>query len=680
MSKSVSIRRSLLLNLLMIIALLSSAIMATTFMGSRTAVEKLSGALISQTIDNVESRLQRFFDPVINVLHLARAWGKEGLLKDKDRISLNKHFIPIIQQNPQISSFISASTRGHEIMLLTTGDKWFNREIRLNEWENRTLWHEWTNKDTSPTSFWREIDYDPRKRPWFKGAIDKYREIKSSFTPFSIDEELHWTRPYTFFTSKEPGITASIAYKTSDNNMHVLGFDIQLSDITKFTTNLEVTKNGRVIVLSDDGRVIGLPRDDLYSDESARKNALLKPPEELGTKLAVDATLAYRNRPEGETGPFNFISEGQLWWGETKPFQLTSDRELLIAVVIPESDLLGNLSQVRLWIAIITIAALAIAIIRSFGMANRYSRPIQELVMQSNRISKGDLYEGAPIVSTVKEVKRLAEAHDRMRIGLKSLFKLERDLQLAQQIQKSTFPDNLPVLRGYEIDAWSEPAEETGGDTYDIIGFHNHREGSTTNLFSDHADCALMLLADATGHGIGPALSATQVRSMLRMAVRMKGKLPQIVTNINDQLCADLHAGRFITAWLGELDTNTNTLTTFSAGQAPILYFNSGRNQVATFGADCPPFGVLENLETVNGKIIRMKPGDILAIFSDGIFDANNKDGNKFGEERVKRVIEIHQQESPATIISALREALHEFTGDTMANDDRTAIILKRIN
>ena len=74
--------------------------MATTFMGSRKAVEKLSSALISQTMDNVESRLQRFFDPVINFLHLARSWGIEGLISNKDRINLNKHFIPIIAQNP----------------------------------------------------------------------------------------------------------------------------------------------------------------------------------------------------------------------------------------------------------------------------------------------------------------------------------------------------------------------------------------------------------------------------------------------------------------------------------------------------------------------------------------------------------------------------------------------------
>ena len=100
--------------------------------------------------------------------------------------------------------------------------------------------------------------------------------------------------------------------------------------------------------------------------------------------------------------------------------------------------------------------------------------------------------------------------------------KLQRDLQLARQIQQSTVPTLLPRLAGFGLAAWSEPAEETGGDAFDVIGF---RTGHAT-AGDDEADRALLLLADATGHGIGPALAVTQLRAMLRMAARLGADLP----------------------------------------------------------------------------------------------------------------------------------------------------------
>jgi phosphoserine phosphatase len=87
--------------------------------------------------------------------------------------------------------------------------------------------------------------------------------------------------------------------------------------------------------------------------------------------------------------------------------------------------------------------------------------------------------------------------------------KLERDLELARLIQQGTFPRRLPRLAGFDVDAWSEPAEATGGDAVDVVPVGVEGTG------------ALLLLADATGHGIGPALAATQVRAMLRMAARL---------------------------------------------------------------------------------------------------------------------------------------------------------------
>ena len=116
----------------------------------------------------------------------------------------------------------------------------------------------------------------------------------------------------------------------------------------------------------------------------------------------------------------------------------------------------------RWWIILLTIAVLTLALIRAVGMRQRYSAPIEKLVKQSERIREGDLDRGEPVKSTLREVLKLAEAQESMRMGLRSLFKLERDLQIAQQIQRRTFPRSMPFLKGFEIDAWNKPRRRDG--------------------------------------------------------------------------------------------------------------------------------------------------------------------------------------------------------------------------
>jgi len=259
-----------------------------------------------------------------------------------------------------------------------------------------------------------------------------------------------------------------------------------------------------------------------------------------------------------------------------------------------------------------------------------------------------------------------------------SLLRLERDLQVARKIQRSTFPKQLPALRGFEIDAWSEPAEQTAGDTYDVIGYRSDGNGGVARFCDDDPDRAILLLADATGHGIGPALSVTQVRSMLRMAVRMQIDLTRIAGHMNEQLCADLPGGRFVTTWLGDLDARSGTLSSLSAGQAPILHYHADRDAFDVLPADTMPMGILSSLEIPETDPIRMAPGDVVAVISDGLIEAMDADRQQFGVERTMAVLAANRDRNPTRIRTALRRAVAEFTGGAPAADDRTAIIIKR--
>ena len=677
-ARSVSIYRSLLGNFALVIVLLSAAIMALTFVGSQQTVRRLSGMILRETIGQMDLELQRFFDPVIRNLDLLRAWDQAGLLDIDDAVAMNRLLIPVLRSTPQLSAMMVADERGREHFLFHLGDAWSSRQTRPDASGSRAAWLEWTDSRPEPVTSWATIEYDPRQRPWYRGAMDAQRAGVPDLPEAAAPLRIHWTMPYTFYTARAPGLTAAVALRTKDGRTRVVAVDVLLSDISAFTTSLRAGEHGAVTVLTDDGRVIGLPRDPRYQSAEAQAQALLKRPDELALPIVADAARALLERPADGRGPMRLLSRGEPWWVDMSPFRLGAERHLSITVMVPESDLLGGLGYLRVGIVLVMLAGLAVAIAHAARVARRYSRPIETLVRESERISRGDLEPGGPVISSIAEVHRLADAHERMRLSLSTLLKLERDLQVARRIQQDTLPQQLPVVRGFEIDAWNEPAEETGGDTYDVIGFRRAPGERVPRLSLTDAEGAILLLADATGHGIGPALSVTEVRAMLRMAIRLGGDLPAIVRHLNAQLCADLSEGRFISAWFGEVDSRERTLRSFSCGQGPLLYYRAAEQACAVIQTDAIPLGCFDNLEVNLREPMRMGSGDIFVALSDGVVEAMNPEGEPFGTKRVIDVITRHSQASASALMSSLRDALNAFTKSSPADDDRTVIIVKR--
>jgi serine phosphatase RsbU (regulator of sigma subunit) len=668
-ARTVSIRRSLLTNLVVVVLLLGGTIAALTFLSGRRALRRFSTSLIGETLEHTESRLGGFFDPVTRQLHILQAWADAGLLEGADPDRLNLALAGLMSEHPWITSCMIADDRGREHMLMRVGDQWRYRRVRRDEWGDREVWREWTEESPEPDGYEEALGYDPRIRPWFQGAVETLGEGELG--------SVHWTEPYSFFTTKDPGITASVAFRGPDGRTRVLGLDVLLTDISTFTTGLDFHGNGKVFVLTDDDRLIGLPRGPRFTGPESFKPALLKRPAELDSPLTRDGSRALLGKERLDVAT-RFTSAGGAWWGQVRRFDLGGGRHVIIGVAVPESDLLGDLRIQRLWIGLITLVVLGLGVARVVVLAGRYGRPVEELVAESERISQGDLEPGEPIDTRVAEVHRLAVAHDKMRAGLKTLLKVERDLQLARRIQQSTFPKRLPALSGFDLAAWSEPADETGGDTYDVIGVRGASLSDQILLSDENAGRAVLLLADATGHGIGPALSVTQVRAMLRIAVRMNADLARIAREMNDQLCADLPSGRFITAWFGALDSERHSLTSFSAGQGPLLRYEAARDEFHVSKPDTFPMGLFEQKQIDLPKPMVLRPGDIFAVISDGIFEAKGPDDDLFGEQRVMDVIREHRDACADEILTQIRQAVETYTKGAPADDDRTMILIKR--
>jgi len=241
--------------------------------------------------------------------------------------------------------------------------------------------------------------------------------------------------------------------------------------------------------------------------------------------------------------------------------------------------------------------------------------------------------------------------------------KMRQQLEMARVVQMGTLPAAMPSLPGYDVFGTFEPADLTGGDTYDLA-------------LLDQG--LLVVLGDATGHGIAPALSVTQMQAMLRMAFRMGADLETAFTHVNNQLADTLTSDRFITAFIGLLDPKSHRIRFHSGGQAPILMYESATGKCALHMPTSFPLAAMPITALDPPVTLEMKPGDILALVSDGIFEYFNPAGEQFGQERVEEVIRQNADATMAELAQRLFAAARRFGAGAAQEDDMTVVFVKR--
>ena len=241
--------------------------------------------------------------------------------------------------------------------------------------------------------------------------------------------------------------------------------------------------------------------------------------------------------------------------------------------------------------------------------------------------------------------------------------RLDEELAIAKTIQLATLPDKMPELEDYEFSGGFVPADSTGGDLFDLVTLD---------------DEVFILMGDATGHGFGAALSATQMQAMFRVAFRVGASLDEAYIHVNNQLVEDLPDNKFLTAFVGFLNKHTHTVRYHSGGQGPLLHYHADDQSCDWHPPTSFPLGVME-LETIDPPHeIKLAPGDIFAVISDGVYEYNNENGEQFGEERVAKIFRDFNGTSMKNLQDRLLEAVYEFGGNAEQLDDITIVLTQR--
>jgi len=250
---------------------------------------------------------------------------------------------------------------------------------------------------------------------------------------------------------------------------------------------------------------------------------------------------------------------------------------------------------------------------------------------------------------------------------------MKRDLEIAREIQRWLVPEKPPEVSGYDIAFLSRPANTVAGDYYDTIprGAAGAAPGSITGNL-------LLVVADVAGKSVPAALLMATFQASLRAIEATGSSLAELVRSLNRYVCENSQNGlRFITAFLAELDPASGDLQYTSAGHHPAL-IRSASGQVTELGEGGLPLGI-ELDEAFPAGAGRLAPGELLVIYTDGVVEAVNTNGEEFGKARLKNVLGPCDASSSASeILAHVARVLDGFVGAAPQHDDLTCLIVRR--
>lgn len=666
--KAIPFKRSLLLNLTVGVAFFGVLMLALSLFATEQTVARLSGTLTDQVIATTDARIMGFFEPIVAEIEIASERTKNGEFEDFPFAELDAYFETLINELPQVSSIMYSHGNGDEYMLWQSEDGWYSRLSQPESRGNIAAVRQWqTSQDPRPVEE-QDFEYDPRVRPWFIGAIAKLEQLGDD-SP--LLDRIHWAPPYRFFTSKEPGITASLAHRSSTGRIIILGFDILLADISRYTARLRIGERGRVFVLrgnpsSPDGlAIIGLPADDRFDNHESMLEFVLSPPDDFGGPVASFVGAALAADGDYVRRALRFSHGDETWWGEIAPSELRIAEDIWVGAVVPEQELLAGLPNTSLIVVIVTAILLLLAVLRAYRLSHRYSAPLEGLTQQGNRMQRLDFEPGEGVESDITEIRALSTTLERMRSALQSFTSAREDLRIACSIRDQGLPTSIPVPPGIDVHIWQEPAEEVGGESYDAVAANRSDDGTPTDV--------VIGVFDVPATGLAAAIGGGQARAEFRAATAATGgDLRSIASRLDRFVREERPALRPLRGCLLRLD-DRHELHVLGFGWDPLLHRRGDR--VERIHTAEKPLGLASGWDTDDTQRVRLETHDTIVLASDGVLDAISSDRKRYRLEGLERAVRASDRGDAASLVNTIVTDLREYAAGVRG--DRTLLVLR---
>ena len=280
------------------------------------------------------------------------------------------------------------------------------------------------------------------------------------------------------------------------------------------------------------------------------------------------------------------------------------------------------------------------------------------------------------ITTGISQQAALAIQNDRLQFEMLVRERMEQELLLARQIQRTFLPHSLPELPGWSLDVRWRTAREVGGDFYDIFDLPDGRLG--------------LVMADVADKGMPAALFMVLTRTLVRATVQSATSPAEVLRRVNDALVPDAQQGMFITLVYAVLDLKTGELEYANAGHNPPLLLRNRSLSVEQLEKSGMALGVLDGSQ-MEERQVQLEPGDYLVFYTDGVTEAFSPEGEMYGEERLEATIrgeadwvtDLNTEATSGTageMLEAIDDSVIVFVGDALPYDDLTLMVLRRLS
>lgn len=304
-------------------------------------------------------------------------------------------------------------------------------------------------------------------------------------------------------------------------------------------------------------------------------------------------------------------------------------------------------------------------IVLTMLVSRNLTMPLREIIQTLSGVRNGNFNKKVRVTSN-DEIGYAGEVINEMTEGLKERDRMRDSLAIAMEVQHHLLPRSAPQIKGLDIAGRSLYCEETGGDYFDYLSTGKNGLAKIR-----------VVVGDVSDHGIGSALLMTTARAFLRQRASLPGSLDQIVTDVNRQITQDVEdSGRFMTLLLCEIDGAGKTIDWVNAGHDPAVIYDPENDSFVELAAHSLPLGVFEQADYRESQH-RLAPQQVILIGTDGIWEAQNPQGQMFGKDRFRDVVRNHAAEPAGNILQAVIMELDKFCRSRAKDDDVTLVVVK---
>jgi len=344
------------------------------------------------------------------------------------------------------------------------------------------------------------------------------------------------------------------------------------------------------------------------------------------------------------------------------------------AVIIGMSDIVirKEIMNIKKLIMLMFLGFLIISIVGAVILSMVIISPIKKISYGASVIGSGDLSYRIDLKSS-DELGKLAHEFNQMTEMIQTSKEKEiesrimnEQLEIARDIQEGLNPMGYYDKKGIQIRGFTRAAKGVGGDYFDYIDIDNDRV------------CAL--ISDVSGKGVPASLVMVMIRTVFTTYITRKDiDCASVVKAINDSLGSDFAIDKFATLFFMIYNRSTEELSFANAGHGPLLCYRASKHVCTRTAIDGVPIGIMEDVDYKQAKV-KLYPGDIVILYTDGITEMRNAQKEEYGLQRVHKLLLENNNLNASEFVELLVNDVDTFRADTPPHDDMTVLVFKREN